>query len=73
MDCRHIDERDVTHVLQEGTLEPSRTRNDGRCPSHAVEAHHGGRDLRVVFAGCETETRVVTVIDLDREWSCACD
>jgi len=73
MDCRHIDEADVQHVLVHGQRDPARTRTDGRCPSHAVEAAHEGRDLRVVFAECSTETRVVTVIDLDKEWACACE
>jgi hypothetical protein len=73
MDCRHINEAAVAHVLAHGTLDPARTRTDGSCPSHAVEAAHGGRDLRVVFAGCPTQTRVVTVIDLDTDWTCTCD
>jgi len=73
MDCRHIDEGDVKAVLTNGERDPSRTRDDGRCPSHALHATEDGRRLRVVYAACPTETLVVTVIDLDKEWSCACE
>ncbi len=73
MSCRHIDEDDVSSVLSHGERDPSRTRTDGRCPSHALHGSEDGRRLRVVYAACETETLVVTVIDLDKEWDCACD
>ncbi len=74
MDCRHISQAELEEVLREGVLDPSRSRTDGRCPSHALEDEVGkGRRLRVVFAACPDETRVVTAIDLDRSWDCACD
>jgi hypothetical protein len=74
MDCRHISSAEVDEVLREGTRDPARTRTDGPCPSHALEDHMAdGRELRVVFAECADETRVVTVIDLDRDWDCACE
>jgi hypothetical protein len=74
MDCRHIDETEIATVLATGTLDPARTRTDGRCPSHALEGKVAdGATLRVVFAECPDATKVVTVIDLDRDWPCACD
>ena len=74
MDCRHITAADIENTLTKGTRDPSRSRDDGRCPSHALEAQMAdGRELRVVFAGCADETRVVTAIDLSRDWPCACD
>lgn len=74
MDCRHVDPDEVQDALAHGALDPSRSRDDGRCPSHAL--HHtsdDGQALRVVFAACETETKVVTVIDLGTDWPCDCD
>lgn len=74
MDCRKIDRGEVADVLRAGAWAPERTRTDGRCPSHAYEGHGtDGHRLRVVFAACPTETRVVTAIDLDQDWPCACD
>lgn len=74
MDCRKIDRGEVEAVLRSGRVEPDRTRTDGPCPSHAIAgAGTDGHRLRVVFAACPDETRVVTAIDLDQDWPCACD
>ncbi len=74
MDCRKIDQGEAMTVLREGTLDPSRTRTDGPCPSHAIEGTGtDGHRLRVVFAECRDETRLVTAIDLDQDWPCDCD
>jgi len=74
MSCRRFDEDEVEQVLRDGVLDPERTRLDGECPSHALEGTtRDGQRARMVFAACPTETRVVTVIDLDTDWPCACD
>lgn len=74
MSCRKFDEDEVEQVLRDGVLDPERTRLDGACPSHALEGTtRDGQRARMVFAACSTETRVVTVIDLDTDWPCACD
>jgi hypothetical protein len=73
MACRHIDREEVEGVLTGGQIDPSRTRDDGPCRSYAV---HGttrdGQNARVVLAACADETKVITVIDLDRDWPCDC-
>ncbi len=72
MECRRVDEGEVRAALAHGTRDPTRTRHEpGRCPTHAL-AHRSddGQDLRVVFAACEDETVVVTVIDLGTDWPC---
>ena len=74
MACRHIDEAEVRDILATGTLDPERTRLDGECPSHALEGRtDDGQDVRIVFAACPNETRVVTAIDLSKDWPCDCD
>ena len=73
MSCRHISESEVEALLETGHINPARTRHDGRCPSYAVEGRtDDGQDVRIVYADCQRETRVVTTIDLGREWSCRC-
>lgn len=72
MDCRHIDEQEVAAVLATGRHDPSRTRK-GPCTSHALEGPDSdGGPLRIVFAACAKETKVVTVIDLDDSFPCDC-
>ncbi|MEN0061856.1 MAG: DUF4258 domain-containing protein [Myxococcota bacterium] len=74
MRCRKFDQVEVRQLLEEGRWVPERTRLDGRCPSHAVEGvTRDGQNARMVFAACETETRLVTAIDLDTEHACNCD
>jgi len=74
MGCRKFDEAEVRQILADGVLDPGRSRTDGPCPSHALEGTtRDGQRARIVFAACRDETRVVTVIDLDTDWPCACD
>jgi len=72
MACRQVDEAEVRDALAHGELDPARSRHEpDRCPTHVL--HHrsrDGQDLRVVFAACEQETVLVTVIDLGRDWPC---
>ena len=71
MACRHIDRAEIESVLATGRYVPERTRTDGPCPSHALEGPDSeGGPLRVVFAACPGETRVVTAIDLDDDFDC---
>ncbi len=75
MDCRNVDEEEILAILTTGERDPARGREEpGRCPTHALEGRsRDGQRLRVVFAACEDETRVVTAIDLDFEGACACE
>ncbi len=73
MGCRFIDEQEVEEILQRGRLDPTRTRNNGQCTSYALEGHtHDDQHVRIVFANCNRETRVVTAIDLDKNHPCNC-
>ena len=46
---------------------------NARCPRYAVEGiTQDNQKTRIVFAQCNEKTEVVTVIDLDTEWSCNC-
>lgn len=75
MDCRQVSEAEVHDILQNGTINPQKTRlNDKPCPSFALEGYsqQDKQHLRIVFAQCEDLTKVVTCIDLDNDFSCNC-
>ena len=74
MACRHIDLDEVRAILDgDGQRDPARTRLDGDCPTHALEGEtDDGQTVRIVYAACAGETRVVTAIDLDTDWPCDC-
>jgi hypothetical protein len=74
MECRHISELEVEETMQEGKInyKKSDIRNS-RCPRYAIEEiTKDDQHIRVVFAQCNDYTEVVTVIDLDTEWTCHC-
>ncbi|TNE92317.1 MAG: DUF4258 domain-containing protein [Deltaproteobacteria bacterium] len=74
MDCRHIREDEVDEILRVGKVAPDRTRHDGECTSYAVEGVTSDeQEVRIVYADCASETRVVTAIDLGEDWPCTCD
>jgi hypothetical protein len=64
---------EVEALLEDGHIAPDRTRTDGECVSYAVEGHtDDGQEVRIVYADCDRETRVVTTIDLGQDWPCEC-
>jgi len=79
MQCRRISQAEVEEIMQEGKVNynksdlQSRSPSGTRCPRYAVEGiTHDNQKTRIVFAQCNDKTTVVTVIDLDTEWSCDC-
>ena len=74
MDCRQIDLEEVREVLKDGKVNPAKSEPDDKpCPSWAVEGTtHDNQRVRIVFAECDNEVRVVTAIDLDNEYDCYC-
>ncbi|WP_343690264.1 DUF4258 domain-containing protein [Chitinophaga sp.] len=74
MDCRHITEHEVTEILETGQINTEKSNpHDLPCPTYALEGYsEEGQHLRIVFAPCGGETKVVTCIDLEKEWQCDC-
>ncbi len=75
MACRHISEADIREVLREGYVNQAKSKQEeGRCPAYAIEDNRNsdGIRLRIVFAKCDQEVKVVTCIDRDDEFSCDC-
>lgn len=74
MDCRHITDAEVKQVLKNGVInyKKSELNNDDCHKKYAVEDYANKQHLRIVFAPCGNTVTVVTCIDLEKEWQCAC-
>jgi hypothetical protein len=74
MDCRHIDESEVTEILEKGRINYRKSEPAGRPdPKYALEGTtHDGQQVRIIFAPAKRGMVVITVIDLGSEWSCNC-
>lgn len=74
MDCRKIDEQEVREILDKGNINYRKSEPEGKPdPKYAYEGiTHDGQEVRIVLARKADLWVVVTVIDLDREWTCNC-
>jgi len=74
MECRHITESEVQETMRDGKINYRKSDvQNARCPRYALEDQTtDGQHVRIVFAQCDSYTEVVTVIDLDTEWTCDC-
>jgi len=74
MGCRHIDESEVREILEKGTINERKSEPAARPdPKYALEGRtHDGQQVRIIFAPTDRGMVVVTVIDLDTDWSCDC-
>jgi len=74
MQCRRISQVEVEEIMQDGKINYNKSDlQNARCPRYAIEGiTRDNQKTRIVFAQCNDKTTVVTVIDLDTEWSCNC-
>lgn len=74
MQCRHITQTEVEDIMQNGDINYNKSNlQNARCPRYALEGDTEDRQhVRIIFAQCNEKTEVVTVIDLETEWSCDC-
>lgn len=74
MECRKISQAEVEQVMRDGKINYKKTDVNSRpCPAYALEAVTADNQrVRIVFAQCDQKTKVVTCIDLDKEWECHC-
>lgn len=78
MECREIEQTEIQEVIDANNInkkksEPNPT-DPSRCPSWAYEGDtHDGQRVRVIVAECDTEAKIVTVIDLKTDFECTCD
>ncbi|MDZ4793951.1 MAG: DUF4258 domain-containing protein [Bacteroidota bacterium] len=74
MQCRKISEAEVEEIMQDGKINYNKSDlNNNRCPRYAVEGRTKDEQrVRIVYAQCNEATTVVTVIDLETNFSCSC-
>ena len=76
MECRHIDESEIKDILENGKINYNKSELEGDdCKKkYAVEGTTRDQQrVRIIFAPCQTEVTVVTVIDIGKEWECDCN
>ena len=74
MDCRHISKEDINEIMEKGIINFNKSnRRDRPCPTFALQgATSDGEKLRVIFAQCVDETKVVTCYNLEEDFECHC-
>lgn len=74
MGCRFIDSEEVMEVIEKGRINHKKSNpNDKRCPTLAIEGWtHDKQEVRIIVADCEDVAKLVTVIDLNNNYQCAC-
>jgi uncharacterized protein DUF4258 len=74
MECRHVTQEEVEETMRDGKINYKKSDlQNARCPRYALEdVTKENQHVRIVFAQCNNYTEVVTVIDLDTEWTCDC-
>lgn len=74
MKCRKISEQEVEQIMRDGKINYRKSDvQNAQCPRYAVEGvTTDDQKVRIVFAQCNEKSVVVTVVDLDTEWSCDC-
>ena len=74
MDCRHISQEDIVYIMHKGIIFLNKSNiNDKPCPTYALQGYtKENEDIRVIFAQCDSETKVVTCYNLHKEFECHC-
>ena len=74
MNCRKISQVEVKEIMTGGKINYTKSDlKNARCPRYALEGRTSdGQRVRIVYAQCNESTTVVTVIDLDRDYTCHC-
>ena len=75
MNCRQISRTEVQQILETGNVVFNKSKvRDKPCPTYALEGvTDDGQTVRIIFAACDSTTKVVTAIDLKRTYNCDCD
>ena len=74
MDCRHISREDIGEIMQKGIINFNKSdRRDRPCPTFALQGEtDDGEKIRVIFAQCADETKVITCYNLEQDFECHC-
>lgn len=74
MQCRKISQAEVEEIMRDGKINYSKSNVQAKpCPEYALEGiTKDNQRVRIVFAQCDFKTKVVTTIDLGKDWECYC-
>lgn len=74
MACRYIDREEVAEIIEKGIINFNKSnRRDRPCPTFALQGRtQSGESLRVIFAQCPDETKVITCYNLEEDFECHC-
>jgi len=74
MDCRHISKEEINEIMEKGAINFNKSdRRERPCPIFALQGRtQSGENIRVIFAQCAAETKVITCYNLEEEFSCHC-
>ncbi|HMO60819.1 MAG TPA: DUF4258 domain-containing protein [Ferruginibacter sp.] len=73
MDCRHINEWEVKEIILKGKINYDKIEEDNRGITYPLEGVTQDKQfIRVVVAPKENSIVIVTVVDLDTNWTCNC-
>lgn len=74
MQCRKISAAEVEEIMRDGKINYNKSDlQNARCPRYAVEGRTADdQRVRIVYAQCNEKTVVVTVIDLETDYTCHC-
>lgn len=74
MDCRHISREEIAEIIDHGSINFNKSnRRATPCPTFALQGRTaGGENIRVVFAQCSGQTKVITCYNLEEDFECHC-
>ena len=75
MKCRQITQAEVKAILVDGNINYNKSElNEERGPKYAIEGiTNDGQHVRIIFAPNTQHISVLTVIDLEEDYTCNCD
>ena len=74
MDCRQISKEDIDEIMKKGIINFNKSdKYDRPCPTFALQGETSdGEKLRIIFAQCREETKVITCYNLQEDFECNC-
>lgn len=74
MNCIRISRAEIEEIMKKGIINFNHSNNRGRpCPIFALQGKtSAGKHIRVIFAQCPSETKVMNCYNLNRKFSCRC-
>jgi hypothetical protein len=72
MECRQISKNEIMEIMKKGIINLNRSnRRDKPCPTYALQGRTSdGDNIRVIFAQCIEQTKVVTCYNLEKDFDC---